>query len=142
MKIAVYNAKTKKDVIENVDAIDAALDRINGKATAWTITIADDVSRIARHVEDLLDERELKNELRGNIEVSFTPRGPGAGYNHGAISTKIKLYRAASGIWYLTGVERDTVYGKSPMRRTIKMSEAAIEYIRNKASEAFTKIAA
>lgn len=137
--IEIYNAKSDVMSAEHTETVAALLATVNGKATSFTLRNLDQVARIAQRVELALDNRGLRQDLRAGIEVDYTPAGPVAGsYSHGALTTQVTLKRTSTGIWKLTAVERVTVYPKSRERRIIRVSQAAVDYIRDKAAEPFT----
>jgi hypothetical protein len=82
-------------------AIDAALDQVNGTATAFTVHYANDVYHVALRAERHLKDHAVPESDRGGATVTYRPAGPYANaYKNSAISTTVTLTRAGSGFWY------------------------------------------
>ncbi len=110
-------------------AINAALDKVNGKAVSHTINKYAGVAMIADRAEELLNARGVTQKGRVGTTVIHTPSGPGASsYKYAAVSTTIYLKRAADG-WRLTGVERSSVWPKSSETFCIIVGSKAAEDI-------------
>ncbi len=106
-------------------AINAALDKVNGKAVSHTINTYAGVAMIADRAEKLLDARGVTQKGRVGTTVIHTPSGPGASsYKYAAVSTTIYLKRVADG-WRLTGVERSSVWPKSSETFSLTVSGGA-----------------
>ncbi len=106
-------------------AINAALDKVNGKAVSHTINTYAGVAMIADRAEELLDARGVTKKGRVGTTVIHTPSGPSASsYKYAAVSTAIYLKRVADG-WRLTGVERSSVWPKSSETFSLTVSAGA-----------------
>jgi hypothetical protein len=107
--------------IEDTAAVADALAAVNGRATSFTITRADEVAAVAHKAEQDL-ANSLPKAARTGAQVAYTPAGPSAkAYNQAATSTTIVLERRAAG-WVLIGVRRATVYPRTPSHLTILLS--------------------
>jgi hypothetical protein len=107
--------------IEDTTAVAAALAAVNGRATSFTITTPEQVSKIADKAEQDL-ANSLTKAARTGAQVAYTPAGPSAkSYKQAATSTTIVLERRAAG-WVLIAVRRATVYPCTPSRLTILLS--------------------
>ena len=116
-------------------AINAALDKVNGKAVAHTINTYAGVALIADRAEDLLDERGVTQKGRVGTTVIYTPSGPSASsYKYAAVSTTITLKRVADG-WRLIDATRTSVWPKSAETFCIIVGSKAAEDINRAAFE-------
>ena len=103
--------------IKNPSKIYPALEKVNGRATSFTIRKAETVLRVAERAEAQLNA--LPKPDRVGAVAFYTPAGPTANsYKWGAASTQITLERFPTG-WFLIGVERAEVYPKQPERLTV-----------------------
>ncbi len=106
-------------------AINAALDKVNGKAVAHTINTYAEVWAIADRAEQLLDARGVTKGRRAGTTVTYGPSGPSASsYKYAAISTTIHLKRVADG-WRLVGVNRSSVWPKGSETFSLTVSAGA-----------------
>jgi hypothetical protein len=107
-------------------AVEAALAKVNGKASAFTAT-AGDVQREAERAEKTLEARGVTKANRSGCALLYRPGGPSANrYEYAAISTHVRLERGSKD-WFLTVVVRDTVYPKTPEKRELLITLAAQE---------------
>lgn len=120
------------------DAIQAELDKVNGKAVQFTIRFASDVISYAASIEKMLEESGLPKGERRGVTVTITPEGPSAkAYKYKAKSTTIKLERGAKE-WFLTSVVEDEVWPAASARRAVVISESQRDTIQRKAVEKYT----
>ena len=118
------------------DAVAAALQAVNGKANSFTIRHLFDIAEIAKRAEATLDA--LPRSQRPGVTLTYTPAGPtAAAYKYGAVSTELKLARTVGG-WYLTGVERTTVYPREKERLDIHITGEQADIVTAKALNPFT----
>jgi hypothetical protein len=109
--------------------VQAALDEINGRATAFTVCYANQVYELSRSAERYLDDKGIPVSDRSGAKLTYRPAGPSANsYKYGAVSTEITLRRksGAEPVWYLDAVERASVYPRSTERFHVTISDAAI----------------
>jgi hypothetical protein len=126
--------KIKIDTANN-EAINAELDKINGKATSFTITCTKELIDIANRAEKKLEA--LPKAMRKGAVVRYRPAGPSANsYKYAAKSTRITIERGASG-WFLTGVESAEVQPKRPESFVIAITDAQAEEIKARAIAPF-----
>ena len=110
-------------------AINAALDKVNGKAVAHTINTYAGVAIIADRAEELLDSRGVTQKSRVGTTVIYTPSGPSASsYKYAAVSTTITLKRVADG-WRLIDASRSSVWPKSAETFCLVVGSRAAEDI-------------
>ena len=107
-----------------VEAVQSALDEVNGTATSFTVRYANDVYRVALRAERYLQDNRVPESDRAGATVTFRPRGPQAGaYEYSAISTTVTLTRSGNGFWYLTDVTRAKVYPRAAERFIVTISD-------------------
>lgn len=94
--------------LTDTQAIKAALEAANGKATAFTLTTADELLEVAERADELLAD-VLTKALRPGAEVVFQPAGPGKSYKHPATTTMVHLKLTARG-WVLTRAYRSDTW--------------------------------
>lgn len=122
------NQPTKMKIkinLANNGAINAALDKINGKATSFTITCTLEVLDIVKAAEAKL--AILPKADRKGAKVMYRPAGPSANsYKYSAKSTRIYIERGSND-WFLTNVQPDAVQpkGREMMSITITNAQAA-----------------
>lgn len=125
--------------LNNTEALAAALEAVNGRATAHTLA-SYDVSALADRIEKDLQGRGVpKKHLKGT-RVTYTPAGPGKAYarkSRYVVSTQVEIERGASG-WFLTGAERVEPWADSPERLVIHVTAEARDAI---TARAFADIA-
>jgi hypothetical protein len=127
--------KIKIDTANN-EALNAALDKINGKATSFTITCTRELIDIATRAEKKLEA--LPKAMRKGAVVRYRPAGPSANaYKYAAKSTRITIERGASG-WFLTGVESAEVQPKRPESFVIAITDDQAEEIKSRAIAPFS----
>ena len=125
--------------LNSTEALAAALETVNGRATAHTLATFQ-VSALADRIEkDLLGRGVPKKYLKGT-RVTYSPAGPGKAYarkSRYVVSTSVQIERGASG-WFLTSAERVEPWADSPERLTIHVTAEAREAI---TARAFINIA-
>ncbi|MBB5046856.1 hypothetical protein HNR60_001605 [Rhodopseudomonas rhenobacensis] len=102
---------------DNTAALQAALDAVNGKASAFTLRYASTLVHIAARATARLDRLAVPTAERAGTVVSYRTAGPSAkSYNGGrsAIGTAVELTAGAGGQWYVTSVQRAEVYPRNP----------------------------
>lgn len=93
------------------EAIEAALQAVNGRAYAHAVTQFRQVERAAHLAEEALTERNLPIKYRDGARLTYTPSGPGksyARYSSSVVSTEICLERIR-GTWCLVSAEKCTI---------------------------------
>lgn len=129
-QLAKIQAELEEMNTARAPAIVAALDAVNGRADAFTVSSWGDLSILAGKAEDELERKGVTQKNRTGAQLTYTPAGPTANsYKRGAISTRVTLRRTSAGAWTLAQVERTTVWPKNPERRTLTVSPAAREDI-------------
>jgi hypothetical protein len=130
--------KIKIDTANN-EALNAALDKVNGKATSFTITCGGELMSIANRAEKKLEI--LPKAMRKGVKVSFRPSGPSANsYKYAAKSTHVTIERGSTG-WFLTDVTEAHVNPKQPERFNVQITPAQAEEIKARAIAPFSVIA-
>ena len=130
--------KIKIDTANN-EAINAELDKINGKATSFTITSTKELIEIANQAEKKLEA--LPKAMRKGVKVMFRPAGPSANsYTFAAKSTRVYLEKGSTG-WFLTNVQPDFVQPKLGECFHITITAAQADEIKRRAVAEFSVIA-
>jgi hypothetical protein len=111
----------------NVAAMQAALDKVNGNAAAFTINNAAAFPHMVQNLEHrLLSLGVLKKHLPGT-RLEMYSNGPLlAAYTNRAIGTAVVMERGYSD-WYLISVERIPVFPKQNAKEVVRISEDARE---------------
>jgi hypothetical protein len=125
--------------VTNTEALTAALEAVNGRATAHTMAPGQ-VLDLAERIEADLQGRGVPKKYLKGARVIYIPAGPGKAYarkSHHVVSTRVELERGASG-WFLTGAERKEIWAESPERLLINVTAEARAAIR---ARAFVNIA-
>ena len=121
-------------------AIDAELNDVNGRATAFTVYVPQMVVHAAQRAERYLADHGVPVSDRSGAKVSYRPAGPTANsYRYGAVSTEITVRRKAGSapVWYLDAVERVMVYPRNPERLAVQISDAATHNLVKRTLAAF-----
>lgn len=106
----------------------AVLDRINGKARAWTVC-PDLLVGLANETEELLKTSGVKVKNRPGAEAEFRPAGQVSRSQYGKrITTRVVIRRVHDG-WRLVHAERDHCYVNQSELREITLRPAAYEDI-------------
>jgi len=127
MKIKINTANDEK--------IHAELDKINGKAKAFTICTAKAVHDIAKVAEAKL--AMLPKADRKGAVADYCPAGPAANsYKYAAKSTRVYIERGTSD-WFLTGVFSAEVRPKHREKMNIKITPAQVAEIQRRALLSF-----
>jgi hypothetical protein len=108
----------------NAPAIKAALDAINGKATAFTVHTFDLVDSVARLVGQEFNDADVPLNDRAGAMVTYQRSGPQAkSYKYASVSTLITIQVGADGkTCYLTDVQRSKVYPDQNERFDLRMT--------------------
>jgi hypothetical protein len=121
----------------NAEAINAALAAVNGKAHSFTIDSALTVLNVAKEAENNLTAGCVTLKNRPGTTVYYHPSGPSArAYDAGAISTEITIVRGSKD-WFLTNVERVTVWPRQAEKFRTLISFAARDDIVREATKRF-----
>lgn len=118
----------------NAPKIEEALDAVNGKAAAHTITSYTEVAKIAEAFEADLEKRGVAKSRQRGAVFEYVPDGkalPNA-YKSSAITTKVVIERGPTGS-FLIGVERDRLFPGSPGTDVAHITEEQADLIRAKA---------
>jgi hypothetical protein len=117
--------------------IQAALDEVNGSATAFTVHYANDVYARSRRAEGYLIDNNIPESERAGATVTFHPAGPDArAYKNAAIATDVTPTRTGSG-WYLTDVRRAQVWPRNPERFYVSITDRACDALIRRTLKAF-----
>jgi hypothetical protein len=128
-----------KITLDNNAAINSELDKVNGRATAFTITCTKELLDIVAEAEKKLSI--LPKADRKGAAINYRPAGPSANsYKYAAKSTRVTCERGASG-WFLTGVFESEVQPKRPALMDIMITPAQAAEIQRRAVEPFTVLA-
>jgi hypothetical protein len=131
--------KPVKIIPGNRGSVEAMLDAVNGRASAFAVTTYEEVESAASDAEKRLEG--LPKADRAGAKASWRPAGPSAkSYKYRAASTVIALERRAAG-WYLTGATRTEVYPAAPEKLTVFVTEAQADEIARRAVAGFTVMA-
>lgn len=118
----------------NAPKIEEALDAVNGKAAAHTITSYTEVAKIAEAFEADLEKRGVAKSRQRGAVFEYVPDGkalPNA-YKSSAITTKVVIERGPTGS-FLIGVERENKYPGSSGTDVANVNEEQADLIRAKA---------
>lgn len=118
-RIKILNAAM--EVVEHgMPVLGAALEAINGRAYAWTISTPEQVIDIARRAEAQLAASGLLRAQRGGVRLEYLPAGQAAsrttrsrGYYRR--TTRVVLERSTAG-WYVVEIQRAEVVANAPER--------------------------
>lgn len=111
------------------EAVQAALNAINGRAEAHAITLHSEVVAVCERVEEHLAERGVAISRMTGVEAVYRPAGPSAGaYKYRAKTTLIRIRRVADG-WRLIGVESSEVHPKQGERFEIHVPQSTRDAI-------------
>lgn len=125
---------------ETLLAVQSALDQVNGKAEAFTITFANKLVEIVKRAEHHLDQHDVVLSDRPGATVTYRPAGPSAkAYKYSAVTTEITLRRARAGtpVWHLDEVRRVDVYPRNAERFHVRISDAAARNLIKRTLAAF-----
>ena len=123
--------------IDEVGAIQEALDAVNGNATAFTVAIASEVYDIVLGSINHLNDNCVPQSDWTGAKAVYRPAGPSANaYKNSAISTEITL-TFTGGAWALTGVERVAVYPRNPERLRVTITDRAARNLIKRSLAAF-----
>lgn len=114
----------------DTDKLAAALEAVNGRATAHTLASCD-VWALAERAEKDLQSRGVSKKAMKGTRVTYTPAGPGKAYArkaHYVVSTLVTIERGASG-WFLIGAERIESWATAPERLTMRVTADARQAI-------------
>jgi hypothetical protein len=106
------------------DKLAAALESVNGRATAHVMS-ASDVESLARRVESDLESRGVPKKARRGVRVSYRPEGPGKAYarkGRYVATTLVSLERGPSG-WFMVACDRADMWADSTARYILTMPE-------------------
>lgn len=108
--------------ITDTAAITAALDEVNGKATAHTFTTAWEINACAEDAESKLYLLGIPKKDRAGAQyvVQSGSRLPNA-YKHGAITTVVTLSRNNSG-WKVEKISQATLYPNCTPRKLLLLT--------------------
>lgn len=119
-----------KTNINNAEKIETALEKVNGNATAFTVTSAQTLHDVCADVENMLGKYDLPKKLWAGAQVVYTPSGPSAkNYRYDAVSTTVRVRLGHNGNWFLTDVTRTTVSPRQARRLEVTVSQASLDTI-------------
>ena len=125
---------------EYATRINEALDAVNGKATAFTVTNFKEVASYAERAEKQLEKSKLAKSERVGAFAICTPDGPSAkSYKYSAKSTTIRIERGSKD-WYLVGVSDTQVSPRQNEKMIIKITQTQAEIIQAKSIADFVVI--
>lgn len=114
--------------VNHTDKLDTAIEAVEGKATARTIT-AEELQDSAEKLQGKLDAIMLKKDQVGvSFWVDYNAQHFPNAYQYTPQSTQAKLTRTVSG-WFVTDIRRDVT--ETPARRHVPdFTEIALEAIK------------
>jgi hypothetical protein len=134
-----------KITLDKGEAINAALARTNGKATAHTFTHSSSVSAAARIAEADLDDLGIPKGQRAGATARARSGGklPNAYGNHTRVVTHITITRGSSA-WFLTDIKAVETWDKSAGGTyvTVTPEQDAIAIAKFRASYSVAKVVA
>lgn len=109
---------------QNREAINAALNQVNGKATAHTFTSASSVYAAARIAEDQLTSLCIPKAKRAGASA-YAQSGYHVALSHdySRIVTGARMFRAASG-WYLTSLHSCSTHDRTGGLTVLTLTES------------------
>ena len=90
------------------DAVEAAIEKIMGRARSFMPTYEDLVSAVER-AEQQMQTAGVPRSKRNGALVIWKPRGPSKSYRYSSKSVSCSLSRRG-GKWYLSGLELVRIY--------------------------------
>lgn len=96
-------------VEKNKAKIEAALEEVNGRATAHTYTSYAEIEQEASAAEKRLGGLLLKKDFQGAICYAESGSAVAKSYKNTRIGTRIKIRRGSSA-WFLESIEAITLY--------------------------------
>lgn len=110
--------KAIKITAENAGAIEAALAKVNGRASAHTFTAFDQIEALARRAEEKLEEIGIVKSARNGATYESASAGSVAKCYRGTrVVTLVELQRKSAG-WYLIAVYTATVWSRGYAGKT------------------------
>ena len=120
---------------KNATKIEAELEVVNGKATAFTIQHYGELERAAAQAEQKLEN--LPKALRSGARLHYTPAGPKKNsYKYAAKSTHVVMERGSTG-WFLVSVTAGLVQPKCTEKHAITITRAQAAALRLRATRDF-----
>ncbi len=122
----------RQDLAKPAESVIAMLAKVNGKATAFTVTEFTEVHQVAIDAEKRLNALGVPLKYRPGAALQYRPAGPGKAYarkSRFVISTILQLVRVADG-WRLVSAERSEPWADSPELRVLMISAEAYEQAR------------
>lgn len=126
---------------QNRAKIEAALEKVNGKARAHTITSHSELAELAERAEEALKASGLLllKDRRG-ARLTFSPSGPGKAYAKKAFrvtTTSIVIERGPSG-WLLTRAQRAEIPATLGEGFSMTISSGQADIIKSHAMKQYT----
>ena len=121
------------------EALDAALEKVNGRASSHTLSASGVVSA-AQRAEMQMEASGLPKALRVGAVASFTPSGPGSAYarkGSTVVTTRITMRRVTDG-WRLIKAEKVDIPAGRLERSSLDISEEARARILENAMKGYT----
>lgn len=110
---------------KNATAIEAALKKANGRATAFTVTDYATVAKVASRVEqDIVRATGAKKYLPGCVVRFRSGYRVASAYKHRRIVTILTITFTKSGA-FLTGVDTDEIFPNQGESRIVELTEEA-----------------
>ncbi|MBO1024735.1 hypothetical protein IPU75_08395 [Ochrobactrum sp. SD129] len=110
--------------LDQVDEIESALEKINGRASSWVIDTHKEVLEAANNAEQQFDAVLLPKTYRVGATATTYGYAPGRGYSYGVASTEIQFRRFADG-WRVMSVSRVTLYPSDSRAMKVKVALTA-----------------
>ncbi|WP_170378696.1 hypothetical protein [Ruegeria atlantica] len=143
IEINLIQYRSEQADLENtlLQPLAECLDRVNGKAATYTLG-AGDIILLAEEVEDVLNQKGVKQKNRAGTEIEFRPGGKQASNRYArmasaSITTRVKLRRVNDG-WRLVEAARDRCFVNQPEFRQIRIRPAAHADILRTATDGIT----
>jgi hypothetical protein len=120
---------------KNNEAINAALEKVNGRAESFTVSCTKQLVLIAEKAERKLDI--LPKGQRKDATARFIPAGPSArAYKYPAKSTQVMIERGSTG-WFLVGIQPHHVHPTRLEVLSVTISQLQAEEIQRRAIAGF-----
>ncbi|ANG95803.1 hypothetical protein A8A54_04455 [Brucella pseudogrignonensis] len=107
--------------LDQVEEIESALEKINGRASIWVIDTHKEVLEAANNAEQQFDAVLLPKTYRVGATATTYGYAPGRGYSYGVASTEIQFRRFADG-WRVMNVSRVKLYPADSRALKVKIA--------------------
>lgn len=123
-------------------ACGAALQSVNGRASAHTVNAAYELHKMALDAEEVLMRAGVPLSARRGVRLVYAPAGPGKAYAKKArsvVSTRVTLERGTKD-WFLVDVARFDLWATATETFRLKIGRALADDIQARALAPFDVI--